>query len=204
MICWQDWGVAGLLMQRFRRKAADLWADAKGPMFAASREVLVGAIITLTPVWAGVLISLVFTETRSLSDAVVLNTERGDLFILATAIVAPSMLYITIEKGRLPKPFSIHFPAGTFFMLATLLIFAASAILFSVKRIHDSNLIDAPYSSDNIYSLSIFLYSASIIIALSVTFIKSRLEQGSPELFQENDRNFTREWINRDDDAGRT
>jgi hypothetical protein len=107
------------------------------PIYEAVREVSIIALITLTPVWAGVLLSLLLKELPSFQLALRANTERGDLYLLATAMLAPLALYISLRRGNLPRPFTIHFPGGWAFILLLALLFGVSVFLFAVKRIAD-------------------------------------------------------------------
>jgi hypothetical protein len=182
---WKQWAKKQILL-------------AKSPLYKSCREVGVNAVFALTPVWAGVLISLIFLEGHSLSESISINTARGDLFILATAVVAPVALYITTERGKLPKPFSIHFPAGWAFIIAILIVFFVAAILFSIKRMSDSKLLGNGYDSGLLQTISIWTYFVSIAIALVVTFIRFKMDQTTPQDLRENDREFLNEWLNRD------
>jgi hypothetical protein len=78
---------------------SNLWWQRYAPIRQALLEVLLTAAIVLTPVWAGALISTIFHEIPSLKEALVANTARGDLFLLAIAAVAPLVLYITVKRG---------------------------------------------------------------------------------------------------------
>lgn len=154
------------------------------------------ACVTLAPVWLGIILSLSQIDQTSFWDAVRLNTERGDLFILATAVIAPIILYVTVERGNLPSPFTIHFPGGWFFMLLSLFLLGASSILFSVKRIADVNQA-LPQNADFIYSASLYAYIISIIVALIVSFVKARIELSSADMFRSDDAAFLKLWGDR-------
>ena len=42
---------------------------------------------------------------------------RVTFFFLAGAMMAPLALYISVRHNALPKPFTVHFPGGWFFIL---------------------------------------------------------------------------------------
>ena len=161
-------------MREWLDRVARGYEWARRPLYRSLREVVVTAVITLTPVWAGVVISLAVVENRGFFAALRLNTERGDLFILATAIIAPVTLYITVEKGDLPRPLTIHFPGGWLYMSILIVLFGISSLLFAIKRMADGSAAFGTYNSEFIYLTSVWIYILSLIVALIVAFIKKR------------------------------
>jgi hypothetical protein len=151
--------------------ARNLWHRHRATLGHASREVLVTAIITLTPVWAGAALSLLFQEAPSFLLALSANAAKGDLFLLATAAIAPLTLYLSVRPGTLPKPLTIQFPGGWFFILSLILLFGGVTILFSIKRtaeLPDSTL---KLNQALFVNISIIAYVASIVLSLIVTSI---------------------------------
>jgi len=96
-------------------RIVDWWSSKRLPLYQATREVITIALITLTPVWAGVILSLLLKEIPTFYQALHANTGRGDLFLLAGAMMAPLALYISVRRDALPKPLTIYFPGGWLF-----------------------------------------------------------------------------------------
>jgi hypothetical protein len=167
-------------------------------IYHATREVGITAIITLTPVWAGVVLSLLLKELPSIDLAVHANTERGDLFLLATAMIAPLALYISVRHAALPKPFTIYFPGGWFFIVVLILLFGSSAILFAVKRMADLPNSALKIDQELFLSLSFFIYVLSFALSLVVTSIKYTLDALKLEqAFREDTEEFVEAWSRR-------
>jgi hypothetical protein len=174
------------------------WWQRYAPIRQAILEVLLTSVIVLTPVWAGALISTIFHDIPSLKDALVANTARGDLFLLAIAAVAPLVLYITVKRGRLPRPLTIHFPGGAFFVLCLLIIFGGSTILFSIKRAAELSGSTIKIDEALFLNMSILTYVTSIVLSLVVTSIKYQLDSIKPEdLFRADTDDFVNEWKRR-------
>jgi hypothetical protein len=176
------------------------WWSSKGiPLYQAVREVLTIAIITLTPVWAGVCLSLLLRELPSFQVALHANTDRGDLYLLATAMLAPLALYISVRQNALPKPLTIYFPGGWFFILLLVLLFGSSVILFAVKRIADSPTSTLKIDQDLFFLLSYVVYALSVGLSLVVTSIRYVLDALKPEeTFREDTEDFVAAWSRRE------
>ena len=167
-------------------------------IYNAAREVIVTAVFTLTPVWAGALLSLLFQEVPSFWLAFSANIAKGDLFLLATAAMAPLMLYISIRPGTLPKPLTIHFPGGWLFIIILVVLFGGIAILFSIKR--TAELADTSIRLDQslFLRLSVISYLVSIALALIVTTIKYSIDDMKPEeIFRTDTLDFIERWRRR-------
>jgi hypothetical protein len=162
-------------------ESTGVWSERYAPFRQAAGEVLLTAVIVLTPVWAGAAISLVLREIPSFWDALLANTARGDLFLLAIAAVAPLVLYITLKKGQLPRPLTIYFPGGAFFVLCLVMIFGGSTILFAIKRAAELPGSSIKIDETMFLWLSAVTYIFSIALSLIVTSIKYRLESLKPE-----------------------
>jgi hypothetical protein len=179
-------------------QVADWWSHKRIPIYQAAREVVTIAVITLTPVWAGVLLSLLLRELPSFNAALHANTDRGDLFLLATAMIAPLTLYISVRRDSLPKPFTFYFPGGWFFIIALVLLFGSSAILFAVKRIADVPTSLLKVDQELFIRLSFVIYAFSFVLALVVTSIKNALDALKPEeTFREDTEEFVEAWSRR-------
>ncbi len=152
------------------------WSRNRVAFCQALREVFTIAVITLTPVWGGVVLSLLLQELPSFNAALHANADRGDLFLLSTATIAPLALYISVRPDSLPKPFSIHFPGGWFFILLLIVIFMISAILFSVKRMADVPSSTLRIDPDLFFTISFYVYGLSLALSLIVTSIKYSID----------------------------
>jgi hypothetical protein len=169
------------------------------PIYEAIREVFTIAIITLTPIWMGILLSLLLKEAPSFQFALRANTERGDLYLLATAMLAPLTLYISLRRGNLPRPFTIHFPGGWAFILSLALLFGASVFLFAVKRIADSPSASLRIDQEMFLLLSFVIYALSFALSLIVTCIKYILDSLTPDqTFREETVEFVDAWARRE------
>ena len=157
------------------------------------------AIITLTPVWAGVLLSLLLGELLSFQMALHANTDRGDLFLLSTAMIAPLALYISVRRDVLPKPFTVYFPGGWFFIVALILLFGSPAILFAVKRMADAPTSALKIDQELFLRLSFAIYAFSFVLSLVVTSIKYTLDALTiEETFREDTEVFVEAWTRRE------
>jgi hypothetical protein len=185
-------------MSRVKDFIAGLPGSSVVPFLHALREVGVTAILALTPVWIGVILSIIIAED-SLWGAVRLNTSRGDLFLLSSAAVAPVLLYVTVKKDDFPKPLARHFPGGWFFILCLTVVFGSSVVLFSVKRLMDTNSIQFRIDEEAFFVFSLIIYGVALLLVLVVTCVKESIERVSSERFRTDDEKFTRRWINRDD-----
>jgi hypothetical protein len=165
-------------------------------LYQAIREVAVTAIFALTPIWAGAGLSVLLQETHSFRLAFYANTAKGDLFLLATAAIAPLVLYIPVRRGTLPKPLTIHFPLGWLFITLLMILFGGITLLFSIKRA--SELAEAKIDQDLFLQLSMISYGAALVLAFVVTAIKYSLDDIRPEeLFRTDTRNFIESWRRR-------
>ncbi len=175
------------------------WARNSTSIYQAVREVGTIAVITLTPVWAGVLLSLLLGELPSFPKALHANTDRGDLFLLATAMIAPLALYISVRRDVLPKPFTVYFPGGWFFILVLVLLFGSSAILFAVKRMADAPTSVLKIDQDLFLLLSFAIYALSFVLSLVVTSIKYSIDALTVEAtFREDTEVFVEAWTRRE------
>jgi hypothetical protein len=174
------------------------WSRKWTPIYQAVREVGITAIITLTPVWVGIVLSMLLKELPSFQLALRANTDRGDLFLLATAMMAPLALHISIRRDGVPKPFTIYFPGGWFFILVFVLLFGSSTILFAVKRIADLPASTLKVDQDIFSELSFLLYVLSVILSLIVTAIKYGLDALTlDQSFRESTQDFVDAWDRR-------
>ena len=174
------------------------WWQRYAPIRQALLEVLLTAVIVLTPVWGGAFISIIFHEIPSLKEAFIANTARGDLFLLAIAAIAPLVLYITVQRGQLPRPLTVHFPAGAFFVLCLIIIFGGATILFSIKRAAELPGSAIRIDQDLFLNISMVTYATSIVLSLVVTSIKYQLDSIKPEdLFRADTDDFVNEWKRR-------
>lgn len=181
-----------------RVDVGEWWSQTRMPFYQASREVAINAAVTLTPVWAGIFLSLLLQELSGFWPALQANTARGDLFLLATAVIAPLTLYLSVRREDLPKPLTLHFPGGWFFIVALILLFGTSAILFAVKRIADLPNSTIKVDHDLFIALSFILYVLSIALALVVTVVKYRLDETNPEeIFRADTRELLDGWSRR-------
>lgn len=179
---------------------AKWWSRKQIPIYQATREVGSIAVITLTPVWAGVLLSLLLRELPSFHAALRANTDRGDLFLLATAMIAPLALYISVRHNAVPKLFTIHFPGGWFFIVVLVLLFGSSAILFAVKRVADSPNSALTIDQGLFLRLSFIIYALSFALSLIVTSIKYALDGLKvEETFREDTEEFVEAWSRREE-----
>jgi hypothetical protein len=186
-------------IEMITNQVAEWWSRKRIPIYQATREVVTIAVITLTPVWAGVLLSLLLRELPSFDAALHANTDRGDLFLLATAMMAPLTLYISVRRGALPKPLTFYFPGGWFFMVVLVLLFGSSAILFAVKRIADVPTSALKVDQELFNHLSFVIYTLSFVLALVVTSIKNALDALKPEeTFREDTDVFVEAWSRRE------
>lgn len=180
-------------------KFVEWWARQRLAIYQAAREVGTIAVITLTPVWAGVLLSLLLQELPSFEAALHANTDRGDLYLLSTAAIAPLALYISVRQNALPKPFTIHFPGGWLFIVLLLFLFGGSATLFAVKRMADLPNSTLHIDQSLFFHLSFVIYALSLLVALIVTSIKYALDAIKPEVaFREDTEEFLAAWSRRD------
>jgi len=197
-VCYALRGSRGTLGNLMMDLSANPWWQRYAPIRQALLEVLLTAVIVLTPVWGGAFISIIFHEISSLKEAFVANTARGDLFLLAIAAVAPLVLYITVKRGQLPRPLTIHFPGGAFFVLCLIVIFGGSTILFSIKRAAELHGSSVKIDEDLFLKISIVTYIASIVLSLVVTSIKYQLDSIKPEdLFRADTDDFVNKWKRR-------
>lgn len=175
----------------------------KIPAYRSFREIFSNAIIALAPVWAGCIITAVATKELEFWDIVRVNTSRGDLFLLATGVIAPIILYITIKNNNSPRKMTVHFPGGWFYVISVCIILFASAVLFAFKRLHDDKIIVTYINGDMMYYFSVGLYILALCFAFVVTAIKSFIDMQGPEQFRLNDRDFSISWMKRSQaDAG--
>jgi hypothetical protein len=175
------------------------FAGSLGSFYQALREVGVNAIVALTPVWAGAVLSVSIAENKSWLDAIYLNTSRGDLFLSATAAMAPIILYVTVKRGDLPRAFTVYFPGGWFYMVCVTLLFGASIVLFSVKRLIDTGVASFPLNTSSIYIMSVVIYVMSTILVLAVTFVRYRIDLFTAGEFRSGDEAFMKAWRERDE-----
>jgi hypothetical protein len=155
-------------------------------------------LFALTPVWAGALLSMLITENTSWWDALKLNTSRGDLFLLSTAAISPIVLYVTVRRGNLPRPFTLHFPGGWFYIICVLFMFGASIILFSVNRLSDTGVTQLHTDATLIQLSSSVIYVISLVLAFVVTATKVRVDATSADVFRDGAAEFTKAWLERD------
>jgi hypothetical protein len=146
------------------------------PIWHAFREVGVATVFVLLPVWGGAGISMLIQENPSLRDALAANTAKGDLFLLATGLMAPLMLYISINRRELPPPLTLHFPGGWFFQVCLTLLFGACTILFALKRAAEASQTTFHLNEGLLLKLSIWTYFLATAISIVVTTIKYRLD----------------------------
>lgn len=180
-------------------RVAAWWASKRTSLYQAAREVGTIAVITLTPVWAGVLLSLLLGELPSFQMALHANTDRGDLFLLATAMIAPLALYISVRRDELPKPFTIYFPGGWFFIVVLVLLFGSCALLFAVKRMADAPTSALRIDQDLFFRLSFVIYALSFGLSLVVTSIKYTLDAIKVEdTFRVDTEEFVEAWTRRE------
>lgn len=169
------------------------WNRHKGPLYNASREVLLTAVVTLTPIWAGAVISLLIQEAPSFRAALLANTERGDLFLLSTAAIAPLTLYLSVRPGSLPRPLTVQFPGGAFFVLCLVLLFGAATIMFAIKRASEFPHSQLSLDQTLFLQVSIASYVASLLLAMFVTTTKFAIEGMKPEdIMREDTANFVK------------
>jgi hypothetical protein len=180
------------------RTIEDWWDTTRSPLVEASREVLICSAIGLLPVWAGIGLSLLLHEANSFKTALVVNTERGDLFLLASAAIAPLTLYLSVRKNDLPKPLTLHFPGGWFFIVFLILTFGICTALFAIKRVSDLPNTALHIDHDFFLTISFLTYVAAVIISLVVTTIKNRLDEvKADDIFREDEQNAISAWRQR-------
>jgi hypothetical protein len=174
------------------------WSTTRAPLVEASREVLICAAIGLLPVWAGIGLSLLLREVSGFWSALTVNTERGDLFLLAAAAIAPLTLYLSVRRNDLPKPLTVHFPGGWFFIASLLFVFGVCTILFAIKRVSDLPNTTIHIDHELFLFISFATYISALVISLVVTTIKYALDDLKPEdLFREDERNAISAWKRR-------
>ena len=153
----------------------------------------------LLPVWAGVGLSLLLHEVTGFRAALVVNTERGDLFLLAAAAIAPLTLYLSVRRSDLPKPLTIHFPGGWFFIVSLVLVFGICTALFAIKRVADLPNTSLHVDHELFLLISFVTYVAALVISLVITTIKNALDELKAEDlgFRDDERNAISAWRER-------
>jgi Ca2+/Na+ antiporter len=149
-------------------------------------------------VWAGVGLSLLLHEVNGFWSALTVNTARGDLFLLAAAAIAPLTLYLSVRRNDLPKPLTVHFPGGWFFIVSLVLVFGICTALFAIKRVAD--LPNTPFHIDHdlFLLISFVTYVSALVISLVVTTIANSLDDFKAEdLFREDERSAISAWKRR-------
>ena len=106
----------------------------------------------------------------------------GDLYLLATAMLAPLALYISLRRGNLSPPSSLFTCRGGWaFILFLALLFGASVFLFSVKRISDLPNTALKINQEFFSLLSFIIYALSFALSLIVTCIKFVFDSLTPQ-----------------------
>jgi hypothetical protein len=180
------------------QKIAEWWKRNRTPISHAAREVVTTSSIALLPVWAGVFLSLILQEVTGFWPALIINTARGDLFLLAAATMAPLTLYLSVRRGELPPPLTLHFPAGWFFIACLVLLFGTCSVLFAIKRIADLPNATIKIDHELFLLMSFITYVLSIVLSLFVTTIKNSVDAVAVEdVFRANERDALDKWKRR-------
>jgi hypothetical protein len=173
------------------------WRRIGRAVYSAVREVFLTAIIALTPVWVGAIVSLLIQEIPTLREALAVNTARGDLYLLATAAVAPLTLYLTVHRGDLPKPLTIRFPASWLYVTGLIIIFCVCTIMFSLKRASEIPGSTIRINHELFYFVSVCAYIFSLFIALFVTTIRNFIDEVRPGDLRTDTADFVSQFVAR-------
>lgn len=163
----------------------------------AMREIFVNAVLSLAPVWLGIIIIALHKNSPPLLDAIYHSLEKGDLYLLAAASLAPLLLYLTLTRGtKTPRGFTITFPGGWFFFLLLFIIFGLSSTLFAVKRAFEATGRIEDLNEHIFFWFSIWSYISTLFVSLWIISIKISLDKSDPNNLNAAANNFVKEFRN--------
>lgn len=132
----------------------------------AAKELGTNVLFSTTPIWLGPFIYLFFRSgEKSLRDSYVegllLVTQNGELFLYATALLAP-VFYIALSKRRRGEA---PYPATFSHMLWFFILYVIAAVFFWIARfVEPAKSTELLITSSVIYGLSIALLFVAFVL----------------------------------------
>jgi hypothetical protein len=160
----------------------------------AFTEVSVNILLSTVPIWFGVIIGRVFDiehrASTTLFGIIVENLRSGELFLYATALLAPLYYFIFRDYRG-----SRRFPSSGAFMLLSALILIISGGLFAIERA-ESTLTQIKFlDHSSIFFLSWWMYIFAIIIVYIAHVYKNLMEGGASSITSSQTQDFVNEFI---------
>jgi hypothetical protein len=152
----------------------------------ATTELLVTTVFSTMPLWIMPLLGpLIFTTKVSFVEHLVGTINGGELFVYCAALVGPLVYIITRRYGEISRDnnrfsFTIAFPNGIGFVLASAVICIFAGFAFSLMRnpIFDLHAPDAvSFNTRGIFWTSIVLYLISLYCVFSASAYRNALSE---------------------------
>ncbi|WP_422020401.1 hypothetical protein [Pyruvatibacter mobilis] len=157
----------------------------------ASKEILVVATFSFMPLWLGMVIFSALPTTGALSSFLKEFSSSGDALLTSSALVGPLIYLITKRYGNFPNDFTMHFPAGWFFIILSMIICIISAGLFGFYGTNQ-NLIDT--NSDAMKNWSIIITFLAISNLFFTSVIRNSMDRGAPNIMRSDTQSFLDDW----------
>lgn len=141
----------------------------------ACQEVVINVVLSTVPIWFGALIMLTAVKIqKGLWDLILDNMNSGELFLYATALLAP-LYYFVLKEGReIP-----NFPSRRGFIVVATLILLISVGLFAVRRAGEIFGEVVALDHEFIFSLSWKVYLCGVFLVYLAYVYKNLREEGA-------------------------
>jgi hypothetical protein len=154
----------------------------------AVKELFSTLLIATSPIWLGAFVILICTPEasrhliKSYYLIVIENIKRGELVIYCTTLLAP-VFYLVLHDRKTER----DFPSKLSSMLAAIVIWVLSGVIFAVQRT------GLYFNPDIVFKISVALFVFAVIV-LYLTFVynNSRFPNVS-KTFRDEEKSFSQE-----------
>lgn len=144
----------------------------------AFKEVAINIVFSTSPIWLGCVFLFAARGFTSLGELVHKNIEHGEMFIYATASIAPLYYFIFKEYEGVDK-----FPNASGFMFLGAIVLLLGGCGFAVTRLLAVIGVASSWNEDLLFTFSWMLYIAAVAIVYLAHVYRNWSETGAAAAF---------------------